>query len=187
MGRLPGAKTRGLLFAVLAALAIADLSYPGSNRGPIPEMPGCYAFIRRHNPKATLLEIPYDPVGTDLNSLCTYWQASHRLTTSAGYSGHDNSLLETRIGQDSPVTTAKMALPDYLADPTRMSTEFGPDVDFRSYLWIYLTANGFDYVVLHTQHNGLPDGSPGLARLKRFWTIARCSRTPAASFMHVLA
>lgn len=166
MGRLPGARTRGLLFAVLTALAIADLTYPGSTRGPIPEMPGCYAFIRRHNPKATLLEVPYDPVGTDLNSLCTYWQASHRLTTSAGYSGHDNVLLEARIGQDSPVTTAKIALPGYLADPTRMPTEFGPDVDFRSYLWIYLTANGFDYIVLHTQHNGLPDGSPGLARLK---------------------
>jgi hypothetical protein len=166
MRRLPGAKSRAFAFAGLAALAIMDLTYHGATRGPIPPMPGCYDFIERHDPQAVLLEIPYDPTGTNLNSLCTYWQASHRLTTSAGYSGHDNTRLDAKIGQDSPFSIAKMARPDYLADPSRMPTEFGPDVNFSDFLWVYLTANHFDYIILHTRHHGLPDATPGLPRLK---------------------
>ena len=165
-GRLPGAKSRALVFAGLAAFAIVDLTYPGASKGPIPPMPGCYSFIRHHDPKSTLLEIPYDPSGTDLNALCTYWQASHRLTTSAGYSGHDNAILHALIGQDSPFSTAKLSDPSYLADPSRMPTEFGPDVNFTDFLWLYLTANHFDYIVLHTRHSGLPEAIAGIQRLK---------------------
>jgi hypothetical protein len=164
--RLPGRAWQAAVFAGLAVLAVGDLAMVGFPKSRIPRMPGCYAFLKEHDPKATILEVPNDPGGTELNALCTYWQSRHRLTTSAGYSGHDNHLLDALVGNGSPFLAEDLSRPDYLAEPGKFPVPLGGPADFREYLWLYLTANRLDYVVLHRRHNGLPPEAAGLERLR---------------------
>jgi len=157
LARLPGRAWRAAAFSGLAAVAVADLTMVGYPRGPLPELPGCYRFLKLRDPKATLLEIPYTPGSvTCLSGECTYWQSIHRLNTSAGYSSQANALQARQIGPSCPLHMALLAKPDYLKDPAKVDINILTDVDFKDYLWLYLTVNRFDYVVLHRWVAGTP-------------------------------
>jgi hypothetical protein len=167
LARLPGKTLRALVFGGLTAVAVADLAMIGFPKCPLPKMPGCYAFLKQRDPKATLLEIPYTAAGgTYLYGECTYWQSLHRLTTSAGYSGHDNVVQESMIGDHCPFQVAMLAQPEYLEDPRKVDIGLLTDVDFKDYVWIYLTVNRFDYVVLHQSAGAVPEYKVSLDRIK---------------------
>ena len=130
-------------------------------------MPGCYAFLKRLDPKATLLEVPYTVVaGTTLYGECTYWQSLHRLTTSAGYTAQDNVVQERLIGNNCPFLAWRLEQPDYLKDPEAIDIDLSSHVDFNDYLWVYMTVNRFDYVVLHHRVAALPEYKVNFDRLK---------------------
>jgi hypothetical protein len=130
-------------------------------------MPGCYAFLKEHDPKGAIVEIPHlGSGGSHLNASCTYWQALHRLNTSAGYSGHANVIEDARVGHNSPFQAGRLAQPDYLEDPGRVNLDVNAHVDFRDYLWLYLTVNRFDYIVLHQWPGAVPEHPVRLDRLK---------------------
>jgi hypothetical protein len=158
LARLPGRGARAALFGGLVALVIADLGIVILPRSPLPKLPGCYAFLKQHDPKAAILEIPDTFAGTPLGSLCTYWQSLHRLTTSVGYSGHDNRTQFQRVHINSPFFVNYLTDPRFLDNPGRASLGLIADVDLKEYLWLYLTVNRFDYVVLHR-----PERQPGVA------------------------
>jgi hypothetical protein len=167
MARLPGKTLRALVFAGLAVVAIVDLAMKGFPRSPIPRMPDCYAFLKERDPKARLLEIPYMAAGgADLCGECTYWQSLHRLTTSAGYSGHDNAVQESVIGNNCPFQAATLTRPEFLQDAGKVDIGLLADVDFKDYVWIYLTVNRFDYVVLHHCAGAVPEYKVSLDRIK---------------------
>jgi hypothetical protein len=150
LARLPHRGLRAAVFAGLAALAVLDLSMVPFWMDTLPETPGCYAFVKQRDPKGTLLEIPnHGTGGSDLNAACTYWQALHRMTTSAGYSGQPNNIDDARTGHNSPFHALKMGEPDYLKDPARMAFDMVSDVDFKDFVWLYMTVNRFDYIILH--------------------------------------
>jgi hypothetical protein len=152
LSRLPGRRWRVAAFGVLSVVAVADLTMRGFPRGPAPEAPACYAFLKQRDPKATLLEIPFEGGGFDLNGECTYWQSIHRLATTSGYSGHDNARQLVLAGHTSPFSAPLMAMDNYLEDPARFHVELTFEVDFKDYTWLYLTANHLDYIVVHRKH-----------------------------------
>jgi hypothetical protein len=167
LARLPRRALRGAVFGGLAAAAVADLALLPFWIEPMPAMPGCYAFLKQRDPRATLVEIPFlGTGGSNLNAACTYWQALHRLTTSAGYAGHANPIEDARIGHNSPFHAVRLAEPDYLADPTRMTFDFTTHVDFKDFVWLYLTVNRFDYIVLHQGSDAVPEYPVHLDRVK---------------------
>jgi hypothetical protein len=154
------------LFGAVSVLAVADLAIIGFPKAPPPEMPGCYAFLKQLDPRATLLEIPYNNVaGTYLYGQCTYWQSLHRLTTSAGYTAHDNALQDSWIGPSCPFHVARLMKKDFLEDPANFHVDPLTAVDFKQYVWLYLTANRFDFVVLHKPAGDVPEYRVSLERI----------------------
>jgi hypothetical protein len=158
LARLP---SRGVQWAVLGGLtvvAVVDLSMAPFWYGTLPQMPGCYAFVRQTDPHAALVEVPHIGTGgSELNAACTYWQALHRLTTSAGYSGQPNAPEDARMGHNSPFHFEHLVKPDYLRDPAWMSFDVTTGVDYKDFVWLYLTVNRFDYVVVHKWASGPSD------------------------------
>jgi hypothetical protein len=155
------------VFGVLSACAVADLSMVPFWRGTLPPMPACYGFLKQRNPKATILEIPYVVSGgSNLNAACTYWQALHGLSTSAGYSGHVNFRQDSSIGYNSPFLAGNLVQPDYLEDTSKVNCGLNVQVDFRDYVWLYLTANRFDYIVLHRWPGAMPEYPVRLDRIE---------------------
>ena len=166
LATLRGARSRGAVFAGLAVLAVADLARFGFPRETPAPMPGCYEFVRKTDPKATLLEMPYEGSGGSvLNAACTYWQARHRLTTTAGYSGQRNLVQDERIGFSSPVEVELLRKPGYLDDPRAVRVDIGGPVDFHDYLWLYMTAHKLDYLVVHKWWAEGPEDVGRLARV----------------------
>jgi hypothetical protein len=166
--RLRSRTAGAALFGAVSVLAVADLAMIGFPKAPPPEMPGCYAFVKHVDPKATLLEIPYTHIaGTYLYGQCTLWQSQHRLTTSAGYTAHDNALQDRVIGPGCPFDVARLVEKDFLEDPSRCRIAPLIDVDFKQYVWLYLTAHRFDFVVLHKPAREVPEFRVGLERLER--------------------
>jgi hypothetical protein len=170
LARWQGRGLRALVFTGLAAVAVADLTFASNSvaRGPIPAPPGCYAFLKRHDPKGAILEIPKAYHSTDLNGLCSYWQSRHRLTTSAGISGLVNHAQDGTILFSSPFFSGLLANPHYLEQPGPTDLLLIGDVEFNDYLWLYLTVNRFEYIVLHQRP--LP-GAPSPERLDRVKTL----------------
>lgn len=152
--RLPGIKSRAATFAVLTAVAVADLATVPFWNLPMPVMPGCYAFLKQRDPGATILEVPFfGSGGSYLNATCTYWQALHRLRTSAGYSGHRNPFQDQAIGFESPLASGAFALGDDLKGQTHSVCPLDP----KEFLWLSLAVNRFDYVVLHQWQGSVPE------------------------------
>jgi hypothetical protein len=146
--RLPG--WRPALLVGLSVAALADLAMIPFWMETIPEMPACYNFIKQRDPNAAILEIPIsDTGGSTLNACCTYWQALHRLTTKAGYSGHVNAPEDARTGHNSPFHEVRLAKPSFLADPAHVTVDVTTGFDYKDFVWLYLTVNRFDYIVLH--------------------------------------
>jgi hypothetical protein len=136
-------------------------------RGTLPPLPACYSFLKARNPRAAILEIPHVCSGIcHLNEVCTYWQALHGLSTSAGYSGHVNVRQDCAIGYNSPFLASRLAEPGYLEKTAGNVFGISADVDFCDYLWLYLTANRFDYVVVHRSPEALPEYPIRLDRIE---------------------
>jgi hypothetical protein len=166
LGSFRGRWARAAVVAGLSAVAVTDLGIVILPRTPLPALPGCYAFLKRHDPNGAVLELPDTFAGTPLGSLCTYRQSHHRLTTSAGYSGHDNVEQFQRVHMSLPFIGL------HLADPGHASVGPVAGVDLRDYLWLYLTVNRFDYVVLHQPKWEPPHPSPP-EQLDRFRGLLR--------------
>jgi hypothetical protein len=167
LARLPRPGWRALVFGGLSACAVADLAMVPFWRATPPPMPACYGFLKQRNPKATILEIPHTgPGGSNLGAACTYWQALHGLTTSAGYSGHVNVRQDCTIGYNSPFRADRLAQHDYLEDTGKANFGLNVHVDFRDYVWLYLTANRFDYIVLHRRPEAVPEYPVRLDRVE---------------------
>jgi hypothetical protein len=167
LARVRRRRVRFALCAGLAAVAVADLGMVPFSTEPIPAMPAAYAFVKQRDLAATLLEVPYlGSSGSYLNASCTYWQSLHRLTTSAGYSGHTNVLEDSRIGHNCPFEARRLGQPGYLEDPGHMNFDVTADVDFREFVWLYMVVNRFDYILLHQRAGSIPECSVRLDRLK---------------------
>jgi hypothetical protein len=160
LARLPWRGARWALYGGLTIVAVLDLSMVPFWYGTLPKMPGCYAFLKQRDPHAALVEVPHIGTGgSELNAACTYWQALHRMTTSAGYSGQPNAKEDARMGFNSPFHIELLAKPDSFQDPRWMSFDVITGVDYKDFVWLYLTINRFDYVVVHKWAKG-PNDSP---------------------------
>ena len=166
--RLRGPIARGAVVTAVAALAIVDLGLlPYKNTYRLPPMPASYSWLKQHDPAATLFEWPILGPGTADR---TYWQVFHGLPTSEGYSGVNNMAYVHRINMLSPL--AWMWRPDYLEKPGPES--YGPirDVAFDDYLWLFLKANDYRYLVLNDSQ-WAPTKPAVMARLKEQLAVAR--------------
>ena len=151
LGRIAHRGARMAVFGALVLLAVADLSVDYNQPKTIPPMPAGYEAIRARSPKAALLDAPLLSSGeaNSLVTLCGYWQAFHGLKTTAGYSGHANGPFDNRVVNDSPFHAVRLCDPNYLAAPGSQTFGLVAGVDARDYVWLYLTANHLDYVMLH--------------------------------------
>jgi hypothetical protein len=173
LARLPRPWMRGAALAALAVGAVADLGMVPYFGTEVPPAPGCYAFMAKTAPGAAFLEAPqFGSEGSDLYSLCGYWQSSHRGRTNAGYCGQGNALFDNLLTYNSPFSAERLARPDYLADPDRTPAELGGDVPFRDVAWLYLKTHDFRFVVLHRRPEML-DPSVRLDRLESAMEVAK--------------
>ncbi len=149
LSRLKTNPARIALVAALLTVAMFDLSLKFYPTSIIPPMPPGYAEILRRDPSATFLEVPQFLSGaTDLNAVTGYWQSIHRAPTNAGYSGMTNQPLDSRIGFNSPFAAHWLDDPQFPPEEPIPVDILGP-VDFHDHAWLFLTANGYRYVVVH--------------------------------------
>ncbi|RUL85737.1 hypothetical protein [Tautonia sociabilis] len=148
--RWPRPATRRLAFALVAALAVADLAHVPYSSEPIPPMPAAYSWIRSHAPDAAWVDVPQMNSGNALaiNSMYTYWQALHRGRTTAGYSGHQNRPQDDLLSWNSPFIDTRMAEPSFPATGEE-SFDLVRLAGFRDYAWLYLTTHNLRFAVLH--------------------------------------
>ena len=145
---LDGVRRRTTRVAILVAvtvISIIDLgqfSYQLTYK--LPPMPAGYSWLKQRDPSATILEWPILGVGTGDR---TYWSNLHGIKTSEGYSGLINMPFLYRIWTLSPLLA--MAQPDFLSNPQATSFGFIEDARFHDYLWLYLKANDYRYLVIH--------------------------------------
>jgi hypothetical protein len=150
LAHLPRRWMRGAVLAALSAVAVADLAMVPYFRSEIPAPPGCYAFMQRTAPGAPFVEVPQsNSGGSDLYTVCAYWQSIHRGRTTAGYCGQGNAHFDNLLTYNSPFLADALARPEFLEDPSRTPLELGGEIDFRDYAWLYLKAHGFRFVVVH--------------------------------------
>lgn len=167
---IPRRSARAALVVGLTSLALFDLSNTPYPTVPVPDLPAAYEFIRQTDPDAGIVEVPQWPSGggSDLASICGYWQSLHHLRTNAGYSGHANLRFDNLLTFNSPFRQSTLERPDYLTNVKNTSVEIINRVNALDYIWLYLHANRFRYVVLHEwPGSGAGEGGPlHLERLK---------------------
>jgi hypothetical protein len=150
LGRIRSASARAALCAGLAGVAVIDLSMTPFGSSPIPPVPEPYLSIRRHAPDACLLEIPQFPSsGSQLGAIAAYWQAFHGVRTTAGYSCNKNLEYELLIYEPSPFHLFRMLDTNYLKNPDATAIDLQREIAYDDYVWLYLHAHHFDYVILH--------------------------------------
>ncbi len=150
--RLPRRSHRVLLVSGLAVVAVADLAMvPFGERVTVPVASAAYDLVRRTDPRAAILDAPMfeSARSQDISSVCGYWQSIHRLRTSAGYTGFPNLQFDSLIVANSPFAAATMLGPGYLATPSATDLGAASEVDFRDYVWLFLTYHKYDYLFLH--------------------------------------
>jgi hypothetical protein len=166
LGRFRWRWVRGGVLAVLTLATIGDLAMVPYWKIQIPPPPGCYAFIKRTDPGAAFVEVPqFGSSGSDLNSLCAYWQSLHRGRTTAGYCTPPNEIFDNLMTYNSPFFAESLAKPEFLKDPDRIPMELGGTASFRDYAWLYLKVHDLRFVVLHTDPTLVP-AWPGVERVK---------------------
>ena len=148
---------KAMLILGLVAFTLYDLTIGPIPSIDVPQIPSCYTFLKRRDPRATLLEVPqvYPAIGGSLNlsTDCAYWQSFHGMRTSAGYSGKHNIKWEETLGYSSPFLETRLSNPSYPENPEKgCCFDLVCDAGFRDYTWLYLTTHGFRYIVLH--HGG---------------------------------
>lgn len=163
------------LVGALVVLATADGAMVPFEEEPRPEMPGCYAFLMRHDPGAAWVEIPQ--FGTDganhLSAATLYWQSLHRGRTTAGYSGQGNAKADNLLVWTSPFAVIRLRRPEYLADPESNYYDLTPGVRFHDQAWLYLRSHKLDYVVLHRWPGSTSGHKLDLRRLRSLMSPAR--------------
>jgi hypothetical protein len=164
-----GRTGRIAVYTAVAAIAVLDLANVPFPTAAIPPQPACYAWLRQHDPGATLLEIPqYPSGGSYLYAICAYWQSWHRGRTNAGYCGQANVRYDNLISRNTPFLAKSMVRPDYLAanrrGPARVN-EIVSGVSFADYVWLFATVHRYDYILLHEWHDEHFD-PPSQGRLK---------------------
>ncbi len=151
LARFRSRAARGVACGVLGIIALVDLSIIpfGYGAAMLPRLPACYGFIKGQDPKAAIVDVPqsYDDL-VQLNAVCNYWQSLHGCPTTAGYSGVPNVWYNEYVLGPSPFAYKRLANPGYLARP--QADPFVP-VNFRDYVWLYLTFHRIRYVVVHTE------------------------------------
>jgi hypothetical protein len=167
---------RWLRRSVLAAItvgAIADLAMVPYFSAEIPKLPGCYAFMERTAPGAAFVEVPQAPsTGSDLYSICAYWQSFHRGRTSAGYCGQGNAFFDDAVTYPSPFYAETLERHSYLEDAGKITVPLVGEVAFGDYVWLYLHAHDFRFVVVHNDQR-LLRRTPGLERLQEALVAAK--------------
>ncbi len=167
LARMPGPQARAAAFGALLALTLVDLSTTPYATITVPPMPACYEVIRGRDPAATFLEVPQFNSGAfQLASAATYWQSLHGGKTSAGYTAFANGAYDNRLFFNSPFDAFKLAQPWYLTGPGPSSFEFARGLDFRSYVWLYLTVHDLRYVVVHHGPGSFPEFAVDLGKVE---------------------
>ena len=174
MAQFSRRRARALAFAGLAGVALADLAVVPAFTMPIPPMPGCYAFMKRAAQGGAFVEIPqFSSGGSLLYAVGGYWQSIHRGRTNVGYSGQGNAIFDNLLSWNSPFSASRLAEPDYLADPERMTFDVVGPARFRDYAWLYLTAHDFRFAVLHQWPGAIPNQPVRLDRIKAELAVAK--------------
>ena len=118
-----------------------------------PPLPAPYLRLKARDPYAVILELPQSgSEGSLLYLLCGYWQLQHRLVTNVGQSGFANVRLDDRVTHCSPFLDWNLSNPSYLASIEGPGpAQFGIvcNARFEDYVWLYLRAHGYHYLVLH--------------------------------------
>ncbi len=153
--------SRGLLTTGILIIALIDLAQTPFHTIPLPGLPDSYKFIQRRDPHAAIFEAPHINVSWRMPALAMYWQSIHGLRTSAGYTADFNHVQENLLTHNSPFHVDRISNPDYLADPDKIlfdpATSFGGLQPFDDFVWLYLTALDFDYLVLHHRPQDYPE------------------------------
>ena len=175
MGRITRPTVRALFATACAATLLADLAMVPFETAAIPPMPSIYRELAYRDPETTFVDAPQfgSNEGQAFSSLWGYWQSIHGARTTAGYPGLPNVPFEAEIVRPSPFWADRLADPTYLDKPG--PDRFGPaqGVDPRDHAWLYLTAHGFDHVVLHQGTWSDPKYSAGVGRIKALLAEAK--------------
>jgi hypothetical protein len=184
LGRVRGRVARGSFVIGLVALMLADMSMIPFETATIPGIPAIYQELVYRNPETAIVDAPMfgSNEGQVFSSVWEYWQSIHQLRTTAGYPGLPNAPFEAEIVRGSPFWAKRLLDPDYLSHPG--SEHFGPveGVDARDYTWLYLTAHGFDRVVLHQETWFDSKYQSGCDRIKALLADARFLEADVAIF-----
>ncbi len=158
LNRIKSPSARRAVLAVLTVLALADLNVAPYLTVTVPPIPPCYEAILKADPGATIVDVPYFNAGAfQLPSLVTYWQSIHGAKTSAGYTAFVNTQQDNLMSYNSPFDAFRLARPEYLEHPDNEQFEFTSRADYRSYVWLYLTAHNLRYVVFHHGFGAFPE------------------------------
>lgn len=152
--RLPRSGMKGVCVVGLAILVILDL---GRRPFPLSELEGppeVYASLAARNPGSTLLEVPqYDthggPEALELSGMLSYWQATHRLQTTAGYTAVANLAYEWRLGHTSPFLDRLVRQGDYAMEATIPALDLMRSVSLLDLAWMYSRSHQLDFIVVH--------------------------------------
>ena len=141
---------RAAIVTGLVALALFDLQTRPFPAAPIPSVPAAYEFVKRTDPGAGIVEIPQSSsAGSVLSAICGYWQSFHGLRTSTGYSGQANVKFDNRLVFNSPFQPSLLRRAGYLSHPDDEMIDIVHEVHVLDYIWLYLHANRFRYILLH--------------------------------------
>ena len=158
LGRIAGRRQRGAVVGLVTLVALADLSVTPYQTVAVPPIPPCYDFILKQDPHATIADIPHFNDGAfNLPSLAAYWQSHHGLTTTAGYTAFSNTRQNNLMAYASPFGAFRLADADFLAHPEDEHFELIDHMDFRSYVWLYLTVHQIRFVVFHHTVAAFPE------------------------------
>lgn len=167
LARLARPGWRAAAAGLVGLVALVDLSAVPFEKVEVPPLPACYRWLRRHDPRAAFLEAPLHPAYfPELYGVSTYWQSLHHGTTSAGSTANSNSRQDHLLIYNSPFNAARLTDPDFLARPEAESFDLVRDVRFSDQVWLYLTAHGFDYLLLHDGLSSLTGKPLHQGRLK---------------------
>ena len=168
LARFRTPRARGAVFGSAIILLVADMNMVPFSADTIrPTMPACYAWIRACNPRAALLEVPviHSGAGLPLTTTCGYWQSSHRMRTSAGYSSFPNGAFDDLLVDDSPISGISLLNPESLAKPDSLAIGIVPNMSLSDYAWMITTRNRFDYILLHRWDDMINERLPAFTRL----------------------
>jgi hypothetical protein len=158
--RLRTEEGRNLLVTLLVLLIVADMGMAPFAAGgaPIPPMPEAYRFLSQRDPGAAIVEVPqFHSAGSLLSASGAYWHDTHRLRTTAGYSGQSNKVLDELAVEPSPFSAFRMLDPKYVEKSYPYSADVVRNVHFLDYAWLYLTTHDLSYVVHHYHAEAVPE------------------------------